>query len=89
LWPGLKKGASGRLGGTSPGVRGQRGQRATGGEENTAAAELTCGESRSNSVKGAAQTGASGFRVKPGLGADLWWGSAGAVAQQGGVAAAA
>ena len=45
--------------------------------EIVAAAELTCGETWSNSGEGAARTGASGLRVNPGLRADLWWGSAG------------
>jgi len=57
--------------------------------EIVAVVELTCGETWSNSSEGAARTGASGLRVNPGLRADLWWGSAGAVARQGVVAVAA
>ena len=57
--------------------------------EIVAVVELTCGETWSNSGEGAARTGASGLRVNPGLRADLWWGSAGAVARQGVVAVAA
>src|SRR6185436_10603953 len=53
------------------------------------AAELTCVGSRPNYGQDAAQIGAIGLRVKPGLGAELWRGLAGVVARQGGVAATA
>ena len=63
------------------------GQRATGGEKIETAAELTCVGSRPNYGEDAAQIGAKGLRVMPGLGAGLWRGLAGVVARQGGVAA--
>ena len=65
------------------------GQRATGGEKNKTAAELTCVGSRPNYGEDAARIGAIRLRVKPGLGAELWRGLAGVVARQGGVAATA
>ena len=65
------------------------GQRATGGEKIETAAELTCVGSRPNYGEDAAQIGAKGLRVMPGLGAGLWRGLAGVVARQGGVAATA
>ena len=65
------------------------GQRATGGEKFETAAELTCVGSRPNYGEDAAQIGAKGLRVMPGLGAGLWRGLAGVVARQGGVAATA
>jgi len=65
------------------------GQRATCGENNETAAELTCVGSRPNYGEDAARIGAIGLRVNPGLGAELWRGLAGAVARQGDVAAMA
>ena len=65
------------------------GQRATGGEKFETAAELTCVGSRPNYGEDAAQIGAKGLRVMPGLGAGLWRGLAGVVARQGGVATTA
>ena len=59
------------------------------GVEIVMAEQLTGGGRGLNSGAVVARIGASELGVNPGLRADLWWGSAGAVARQGVVAVAA
>ena len=68
--------------------RGQEGLGINNGEEFAAAQETHLQRISVNFRRGHGSDRGKRLRVKPGLGAELWWGSAGAVARQGGVAAA-